>query len=142
MQIAPVWLLIEPDLVMTPIQNPLISSPYVFPFMSNFSLDENAPILVEPTPKSGLQQVSLSPTEIAQKSKEAVNSAMNTIYQMAQRVVVTVDALANKPSEVEVEFSLKLNAELGQAFIAKAQGESTMKVKLSWKRQESSNEQQ
>jgi hypothetical protein len=110
--------------------------------MSNFSIDEDAPILVEPTPKSGIQQASLSPTEIAQKSKEAVNSAMNTIYQMAQRVVVTVDALANKPSEVEVEFSLKLNAELGHAFIAKTQGESSMKVKLSWKRQESSNEQQ
>ncbi len=107
--------------------------------MSTFEIDENEPILVETTPQAGMKQVSLSPAEVAQKSKEAVDSAMNTIHQMAQRVVVTVDTLANRPSEVEVEFSLKLNAEVGKAIIAKATAEGSMKVKLTWKRKNASD---
>lgn len=104
--------------------------------MSTFEIDDNEPILVEMMPQAGMRQVSLSPAEVAQKSKEAVNSAMNTIHQMAQRVVETVDTLANRPSEVEVEFSLKLNAEVGKAIIAKATTEGSMKVKLTWKRKD------
>ena len=107
--------------------------------MTTFTIDDDAPILVETTPQAGMKQVSISPTEVAQKSKEAIDSAMNTINQMAQRVVLTVDTLANRPSEVEVEFSLKLNAEVGKAIIAKATAEGSMKVKLTWKRKDESD---
>lgn len=102
--------------------------------MSSFSIDKDAQILVEVTLSPGLQQVSLSPAEVAQKSREAVDSAMNTIYQMAQRVVTTVDTLTTRPSQVEVEFGLKLNAEIGNAFIAKSETEAGIKVKLTWQR--------
>jgi hypothetical protein len=49
--------------------------------MSSFEIDDDEPILVEMTMTSqpGMKQVSLTPAETAQKSKEAINSAMNTI---------------------------------------------------------------
>jgi hypothetical protein len=103
---------------------------------TTFKIDENAPVVVEFTPRPGVQQVALRPAEVVKKSAEALDSAMNTIHSMARRVVATVEALADPPSQVEVEFGLKLTADAG-AIIAKAGTESTIGVKLSWERKTS-----
>ncbi len=107
--------------------------------MGNFAVDENAPILVEFEIKPGLQQVSLSPADVVEKSAAALDSAMNTIHHMARRVTSTVDALAARPSLVEVSFGLKLEAEAG-AFIAKAGAEASINVKLTWQGSSSKHE--
>ena len=52
---------------------------------------------------------------------------------MARRVRETVDALTDPPSQVEVEFGLKLDAEAG-AFIAKVGTEAAINVKLTWEK--------
>lgn len=109
--------------------------------MSLFTIDEGAPILVELTPRPGVQQVSLSPANIAEQSAKALDSAMNTIHHMARRVSATIDALVDRPTQVEVEFGLKLEAEAG-AFISKAGVEASLNVKLTWERKEISREQQ
>jgi len=108
--------------------------------MTNFISDQNAPILVEFTPTPGVQKTSLTVAEIAEKSARALDTAMNTIHYMALQVSDTIDALAKRPSQVEVEFGIKLNAESG-ALIAKAGVEGTLNVKLTWKRKEESHEQ-
>ena len=61
---------------------------------------------------------------------------MDTIHQMARRVMSTVNALhiAERPSGVEVEFSLKLDAEVG-AIVAQAKSEAGFNVKLAWERE-------
>jgi len=50
---------------------------------------------------------------------------------MANRTIATLDTMANKPSQVEVEFAIKLDAKAG-AFLASAGAEGSLKVKLVW----------
>ncbi len=101
--------------------------------MPEFVINKNAPVQVELTPGPGVQQVSLTPGDMVEKSKEALDSAMNTVHHMARRVVGTIEALADPPSVLEVSFGLKLNAETG-AIIAKAGMEATINVTLKWER--------
>jgi len=65
-------------------------------------------ILVEFTTDGGLRPVGLfsrkKQPELAEKSNEAVNKAMNTIKNMATRVHSTVQTIENRPKNVEVEF--------------------------------------
>ena len=107
--------------------------------MANFVIDENAPILVEFTPRPDVQQVSLKPKDIAEKSAQALDKAMNTIHNMAKKVTSAMDELAKRPSQIEVEFGIKLDAETG-ALIAKTGVEAGLKVKLTWERKKESHE--
>lgn len=102
---------------------------------SNDSNPDNA-ILVEFTSgEGGLRPVGLfshkNQTELAEKSNRAVDSAMNTVKNMAQRVHSTVQRIENRPNNVEVEFGIKFDAEIG-VIVAKARGEASMVVKLRW----------
>jgi Trypsin-co-occurring domain 1 len=102
--------------------------------------NDDTTIIVEFAPSGGMKQVSLSPQDVAEKSAEALDKAMATIRKMAQKTMVTIDTLTNKPTEVELEFGIKLNTEAG-AIIAKTSGEASLKVKLIWERKEAKNEQ-
>jgi len=97
------------------------------------SHEADAPILVEFDIPPGVRQVKLSTENLAEKSAEALDGAMSTLRQLAQRFHETVDALAGHPSETELSFGIKLEAEAG-ALIAKVGGEATIGVKLTWKR--------
>jgi Ni,Fe-hydrogenase maturation factor len=78
---------------------------------------------------------SISPEDISkqlvEQSQRAVNGAMGTIRLMANRTIATLDTMANKPSQVEVEFAIKLDAKAG-ALLASAGAEGSLKVKLVW----------
>ena len=102
--------------------------------MPDFTIDENAPILVEFTQGPGMQPVPLTRKkipDITKMSKEALDDAMNTIHQMATRMTSTVDKLTKKPSQVEIAFGLKFVAEAG-VVIAKAGAEGSLNIKLVW----------
>ncbi|MCX9010572.1 MAG: CU044_2847 family protein [Candidatus Methanoperedens sp.] len=102
--------------------------------MSTFTIDKNAPVFVELTPRPGLKQVSAAtPEDIAEKSGKALDSSMNTIHHMATRVSSMIDALVDQPNQVDVEFGLKFDTEMG-AIIAKAGMEASINVKLTWER--------
>jgi len=103
------------------------------------SLIDEPVIIVEFAPSAGMRSVSLTPADIAKESAKALDKAMLTIRQMAQKTMATIDTLSNKPSEVELEFGIKLNTEAG-AIIAKTSGEASLKVKLLWERKDSNNE--
>lgn len=92
-------------------------------------------ILVDLHSGGQMKQVSLKPDELAQKSQKALEQAMKTIQGMAQQTIEMIDTLTNKPSEVEVEFGIKLDVQSG-ALIAKAGGEANLTVKLLWKRED------
>jgi len=72
-------------------------------------------------------------TQVVEQSQHAINAAMGTIRLMANRTIATLDTMANKPSQVEVEFAIKLDAKAG-AFLASAGAEGSIKVKLVWDR--------
>jgi len=99
--------------------------------MGNLPINPQTPILVEFSPRPGLQQASISPADLAKKSAEALSAAMTSIRTMAERVGVTMSELVNRPSELEVQFGLKLDADLG-ALLVKAGAEASLSVKLTW----------
>ncbi len=106
--------------------------------MTDLPEDDLEIILVDFKGSGGsVGQVSLSPTELTkqleERSKDAVNAAMRTIRLMANRTIATLDTMANKPSQVEVEFAIKLDAKAG-ALLASAGAEGSLKVKLVWNR--------
>ncbi|MEM9271640.1 MAG: CU044_2847 family protein [Cyanobacteria bacterium P01_F01_bin.143] len=100
--------------------------------MTNSPNDDNAQILVDLNPPGSMVEVALEPQALVNKSKEAINKAMDTINHMAERTIDAIGNVTNKPSEVEVEFGIKLDAESG-ALIAKTGAEASLTVKMVWK---------
>ncbi|MDJ0897953.1 MAG: CU044_2847 family protein [Xenococcus sp. MO_188.B8] len=102
--------------------------------MTNSTAEQDQPIQFEFSILPGEEEVNLPSIEdLPQRSAEALNQAMGTIRTMARRTMETIDTLANKPSEVEVEFGIKIIGEAG-AIISKVGGEGNITVKLKWTR--------
>jgi hypothetical protein len=103
--------------------------------MPTFTIDENAPILVEFKSASGVVRTAATPQDLTAQSEKAITSAMNAIHGVAQRVAAAVDALTEHPSKEEVDFALKLTAEAG-ALVASARTEAGFNVKFTLERKE------
>jgi hypothetical protein len=90
-------------------------------------------ILVELTPTAGVRAVSISPTDMLEKSKEAMDHAMKSINSMAKKTVKSIKEIpvSERPTTISVAFGLKLNAE-GNAVVAKAGMEATLNVTMTW----------
>jgi hypothetical protein len=106
--------------------------------MTTVHVEHAGVLLVEFAPAAGLQQVALSPADLAERSRIALDSAMSAIQSMAGRVCQSIDDLAQRPAEVEVAFGLKLEASAG-ALIAKTSGEATLNVTMTWRPKESAD---
>ncbi len=115
---------------------------------TTFVIDDDAPILVEfksqrPQPgaqevmRGGLPSASEVVANVTEQSAKALNTAMNTIHGMARRVSETIKALpiAERPTQIEIEFGLKLDAQAG-AVVAQAGAEASFTVRMTWARQE------
>jgi hypothetical protein len=80
---------------------------------------------------------------LAEKVEEAVVRArdtfemtmMETVRRNAEAFIQTMTALSDPPAEVEITFGVNAVAEAGYSAIAKAGGESSYTVKLTWKRE-------
>jgi uncharacterized FlaG/YvyC family protein len=104
-------------------------------------VDDSGPILIEltdvrqgqgPTPVAITNLFSLKKKpELEQKSKDALDKAMETVRKIADKVNDTMQMIQNKPNHIETEFGIKLDAEFG-AIVAKVTAEASMKVKMSW----------
>jgi hypothetical protein len=70
-------------------------------------------------------------SDLIKKSDEAVEKAIGTIQNIAERVNSMINSIENKPTNVEMEFGIKFDAEMG-AIVAKVTAEGSMKVKLTW----------
>lgn len=95
--------------------------------------DDDDVILVEFAPAPGVRGVSLSPGDIAEKSKEAIDDALNSMRTMAKKTVKAIKEipLTERPTTIAVSFGLKLNAE-GTAVVAKVGAEAAITVTLTW----------
>jgi hypothetical protein len=95
--------------------------------------DDEGIILVDLVPAAGVRSVSLTPKDLVEKSKEAMEHAMKTVRRMAKKTMKTVKAIpvSERPTTFEVQFGIKLNAE-GNALVTKAGGEATMNITLTW----------
>ena len=62
------------------------------------------------------------------------DEALERVRPMAERLIEKLHDMAEQPDEVEVQFGIKLSAEVG-AFIASAATEANFNVKLVWAKQ-------
>lgn len=90
-----------------------------------FQLDESAPILIE------FGDAGLSDAEQIERSAQGLNSALNSMRNMAKLVSESMSTL-DDPSQAEVEFGIKLHAN-GSATIVQALQDASISVKLTWK---------
>ena len=102
----------------------------------NSSSNSPSLLLIEPSSASGVRTVASrfwKKEDLAKKSEEAMNKAMDKIQNMATRVNSTIEGIGekNKLDNVEVEFGLKFDGEL-DVFIAKAGLEASIVVTLNW----------
>jgi hypothetical protein len=88
-------------------------------------------ILVDFPPRAGVKAVTSKPEALAARSVAAIDAAMDCIRDMADRVDRAVGGLVKPPSDVEVEFGVKLDAEAG-ALIARTGVEAHLTVTLKW----------
>lgn len=93
--------------------------------------DLYAPVIVEMGAAPGLREVSLNSADVLKRSGKALQQAMGAVRSMAERVHETVSSLAERPSQVTVEFGIKFDTE-AHAVVAKAGSEASLKVKLTW----------
>ena len=96
---------------------------------------EEPPILVEFADEYGVVEATLSPADLARRSAEALERAMDTIQAVARRISALRHSLPDEFTQVEVEFGIKLDVEAG-ALLAKAGGESSLAVTLTWERKD------
>ncbi len=109
--------------------------------MTDFTREEGKGILVEFAPRPGMQQIAsfdVTTGRLEELSRKALDSALSTIGQMARRVIALRDEIPAEFTQVDVEFGIKLDAEVG-SLIAKAGGEAAISVKLTWERRLTEN---
>jgi hypothetical protein len=102
--------------------------------MGSVILDSDEPVLVEFSLRAGEQEVHGVVEDLTMKSKLALSGAMSAIRGMASDLMDTINRMSKKPSEVEVGFGIKFDAEAG-ALIAKAGTEASMNVLLKWQKE-------
>ncbi len=73
--------------------------------------------------------------ELVEKSREAIDKAMDTIQGMAAKTIAAAKGISEPPDAIEVEFGIKLDAEAG-AMVAKAGTEASITVKMVWRPKE------
>jgi hypothetical protein len=107
-----------------------------FPTMSDIIQTTGSPedniVLFEISGQGGLRSAGLKPTELATRSVQALGQAMGTIQTLANRTTETIKKMPQPPSEFELEFGIKIDAEAG-AIVSKVSTEGNLKIKLVWR---------
>ena len=103
--------------------------------MPQHEIDDD--ILVEWIERPGSEQVGFFDRKNrkanAARSKKAMDGAMNTIKKMAQRVKKMNDDLPMEFSQIEINFGIALDYEVG-AILSKSSTQASIGVKLVWNR--------
>lgn len=73
--------------------------------------------------------------ELIEKSKDAIDKAMETIQGMAAKTIAAAKGISEPPDAIEVEFGIKLDAAAG-ALVAQAGTEASINVKMVWRPKE------
>lgn len=98
-------------------------------------------ILVEWSVRPGIENVGIfdrKNKENADRSSKALDSAMNTIKKMAKRVKKLNESVPIEFSQVEIDFGIALDYEVG-AVLASTTTKASINVKLTWDRKKQKN---
>lgn len=99
-----------------------------------YQLEEGGTIAIEvdEAETGGTTRASRRPGEIVEEAKESFEQALSKIRPATEKVIASLQGLAHKPEEIEMEFGFSLNASAG-VVIASASTEANYKVTLRWK---------
>lgn len=86
---------------------------------------------VENVASEELKPVAKDPGEIAAEAGISFAKALDNLKPMIQSVKEKVNSMTDRADEVEVKFSVKLNAEVG-AVLTKVGGEANYEITLKW----------
>ena len=99
-----------------------------------FELEDGSSVLIEtenpisrPVTRGGRG------TELVSKADETFEQALERVGPTSAAIVERFRRMAQQPDELEIEFGIKINAELG-AIIAKTSGEANFRIAVRWKR--------
>jgi hypothetical protein len=99
-----------------------------------FELEDGSSVLIE------TESVSTRPvtrggraTELISKADETFEQALGRVGPTSAAIVERFRSMAHQPDEIEIEFGIKINAEVG-AIIAKTSGEANFRIVVRWKR--------
>ncbi len=90
---------------------------------------------VDVTERPGIDKAGASEKAVIMAA-HSFQKAIDTIRPIAEAISSKMSDLSHSPDKVEIEFGLKLNAELG-AIIASTSGEGNITLKLSWNHEKS-----
>lgn len=93
-------------------------------------------IEMEEAETPGVRKAGLGPGEVVERADKAFEQAIGSLRASAQSIVNTVSSLADPPDEVEVTFGLEIAGEVKALAVAKASGDATYTVKMTWKRKQ------
>lgn len=100
--------------------------------MTDSEVNTETPIIIEFSPRPDVEGVAIwnkKPEEIKKRSEEALNNAMRSIEEMANRISALQKKIPLEFSQVEVEFGIKFDWKVG-AIIAEAGTEASINVTL------------
>jgi hypothetical protein len=95
-------------------------------------------ILVEWSVRPGMENVGIfdrKTKDNAERSSKALDKAMRTIKKMALRVKELNDSVPIEFSQIEIDFGIALDYEVG-AVLASTTTKASINVKLTWDRKE------
>lgn len=101
-----------------------------------FTLDDGTSLVVEvDEPELGGLVPASRSDEVIAKAQVSFEEALDKIKPAANGIIKKLRGLSDQPDEINVEFGLKLSAEVG-AVVAAAGVEANYKVILKWKKEE------
>jgi hypothetical protein len=86
----------------------------------------------EPVPDGGVVRAA-RPGEVVQRASQTFEAALSRIKPMASGIVSTLQELAQRPDEIQVEFGVKPSANAG-AVLAAAGVEGNYKITVIWRK--------
>jgi hypothetical protein len=78
--------------------------------------------------------------EAADKAQATFEASFEQIRQSAEAIIAKLSDLSQKPDEVELNFGLRVSAELGQLVVAKAGSDSNYGITLRWRSEKPKDE--
>lgn len=98
-----------------------------------FPLENGGTVLVEVAePEQGGLVPASRGRDVVVKAQQTLQQALGKLQPTAEAIISQLKGLSEQPSEIEVEFGLKLSAEAG-AVLAAAGAEANYNIKLVWK---------
>jgi hypothetical protein len=99
-----------------------------------FELEDGSSVFIETEDLSSRPVMrGAGATELVSKADETFEQALARVGPTSAAIVGRFRQMPQQPDEVEIQFGIKINAEVG-AIIAKTSGEANFRIVVRWKR--------